>query len=342
MAPSPLVTLFFVGWTHILLYGVNAVLFIVGMYLLRQRKAREGTMFLVVSSSVLFALATVSAIISTSLVVGEYLSIPLPGTSPTSINLQACSIIEFVLFGLIDLTAFIILVYRSFHIWDRRYLVIVVPVLLFLGASALYYYELHQYLITQQFVTAGSPAGLITTTFVYTTTELSVDTVSHALLTYLIARRIWTLKTCLQDLGHEGIAGTLPQKYNSIIAITLESGMIIPTFTIIFTVFNVINAKTGAHGDVTAILSTIMPQIYALAPLIIMMRVTLGLTVERYNAGNPTVLSSLSFGARTSQGRGSLLPALNVHGDGSVPVSGTSPSDLQDLEQNSVSKGQAI
>ncbi|KAG7090076.1 hypothetical protein E1B28_011693 [Marasmius oreades] len=292
MAPSSLVILFFVGWTHILLYGFNAVLFVVGMYLLRQRKRREGTMFLVVSSSLLFVLATISAIVCTLAVVGGYLIIPLPGSSPsTSINRQACSIIEFIIVDLIDWIAFIILVYRCFHIWDRRYLVVVAPVLLFLGA---------------------------------------------------VARRIWTLKTCLQDLGHEGIAGILPQKYNSIIAITLESGMIIPTFHIISTVFNVINAKTGAHDDVVAVLGPLLPQIYALAPLIIMIRVALRLTVERHNVGNPTSLSSVSFGARTSQGCVSVPHVLNVHRDVPVSVSVTSSSDLEDLEQNPVLKGQAI
>ncbi|KAG7090084.1 hypothetical protein E1B28_011701 [Marasmius oreades] len=341
MAPSPLVTPFFAGWTHILLYGVNAVLFVVGMYLLRQRKSREGTMFLVASSSLLFILATFSAIVNTLVVVGGYLSIPLPGASPTSINLQACSIIEFVITQLVDSIAFIILVYRCFHIWGRRYLVVIAPGFLFLAATALYYYELRQYLIKHQF--GGAPtAEFMTKTFPYMITELFLSLVAHALSTSLIAGRIWTLKTRLQDLGNEGIEGSLPQKYNSIIAITLESGMIIPTFLIVFTVFDVLNTKTGAHGDVIVVWGTMMPQISALAPLIIMIRVALGLTVERYNVGNSPPLSSIFFGARTSQGCGSVPHVLDVHRDVSVSVSGTSPSDLEDLERNSVSKGQAI
>ncbi|KAG7090077.1 hypothetical protein E1B28_011694 [Marasmius oreades] len=345
MAPSPLVTLFFVGWVHILLYGFNAVLYIVGMYLLRQRKSREGTTFLVVSSSLLFALATVSAIVSTLVVVGGYLSIPLPGTSPTSINLLACSIIEFILIHLVDWTAFTILLYRCFHIWGRRFLVIVAPVLFFLGETVVYYSELHQYITVRFALATGTPDQIrdfMTKTFPYTITTVVLSAVSNALPPFLIAGRMWTMKTRLQDIMHEGIEGSLPQKYNAIIAITLESGMIIPTFLIIYAVFNVINAKTGAHGDAIIVLSTMMPQIIALAPLIIMIRVALGLTAERHNVGNPTSLSSVSFRARTSQGCESVPHALNVHRDVAVSVSVTSSSDLEDLEQNPVSKRQAI
>ncbi|KAF9258546.1 hypothetical protein L218DRAFT_948317 [Marasmius fiardii PR-910] len=286
MAPSPLVVIFFVGWTQILLYGFNAVLFGVGMYLLQRQEGREGIIFLVASSSLLFILATISAAVSTVMVVGEYLSIPLLGNS-TSINIHACSIIQFVVVHLVDLTAFIILAYRCFNIWNRRYLVLLVPVATFVGETASYYYGLPKYLKVQ----FGSSQGrdFVTQSLPITTATLVLAAVANALLTFLIAGRMWWLKKRLRNLVHGEVGASLTQKYDSIIAITVESGMIIPTALFIYTFFEIQDATAGKHGDVLAVISTMLPQIIVLAPMIIMVRVGLGLTVERYHAETPSI-----------------------------------------------------
>ncbi|KAG7090078.1 hypothetical protein E1B28_011695 [Marasmius oreades] len=326
MAPPRLVVLFFVGWTHILLYGFNAVLFVVGIYLLRKRKDRQGSEFLFISSSLLFTFATISAIVSTVIVVGGYLS--MSGSLPTSINLRACSIIQYLLVHLIDLISFTVLAYRCFHIWGGRYLVIALPVVIFLAETGVYYSEFRQYMTVQYISDPAQESGdFIKQSLPFTTAVVVLAAVSNALLTVLIAGRMWWMKRQIQYFVCDGIVGNLPQRYESIIAMTMESGMIIPTFIIIYTVVGVLNAKTGTYGDVIVVLSTILPQIVAFAPLIILVRVGLGIRVERDQINS----------SQSSQGRTTVPHVLSIHRDVTVSVSVAPP---EDVELGSISKGQ--
>ncbi|KAG7090114.1 hypothetical protein E1B28_011725 [Marasmius oreades] len=336
--PSPLVALFFVGWGHILLYGVNTVLFAVGMYLLRQRTVREGTMFLMISSSILFVLASISAVVNTTIVVGGYLSIPLPGNSTTSINLQVCSIIQYVVFHLVDLTAFIVLAYRCFNIWDRRFLVIALPVGIFVAETGVYFYELRRYMKVQQFATLHRLYNFTNQALPFTSATLILAAMANALLTLLIVGRMWWMKRRIQRFMRNGIAGNLPQKYESIIAITMESGMIIPTFFILLTIYNILDAKTGDHDDAIIIMSCMISQVIALAPLIIMVRVGLGLTVERNHVEDSTPLSTMRSSPRSSQ-VGTFPCGLNIHRDVRVSVSVSPPRESEDVEYNLVLEG---
>ncbi|KAF9261058.1 hypothetical protein L218DRAFT_1078985 [Marasmius fiardii PR-910] len=335
MPTSPLLVLFFSGWSQILLYGLNTVLFLVGMYLLRQRKRREpGTIFIILSSVLLFTWATIAAIVGTIAVVGGYLSIPLQPGVPldTGINLQACSIIQYVVLHLVDFTAFMILVYRCFNIWGRSYLVIAVPVVLILAETGVYYYELRHY-IKIQFASGlqqQASSEVLKKSLAFTTAALILAAVANALLTLLIAGRIWWLKRRVQNIMGEGIIGNLPQKYDSIIAITMESGMIIPVFLIIYTVYSVRN-YSGDH-DALVIMAFMLPQVIAFAPLMIMVRVGLGLTIERDHGKSS---NSYTMGTSKTQSR-SQPHLLNISRDIRVSVSYT---QQEDMELNSVSKG---
>ncbi|KAG7085996.1 hypothetical protein E1B28_003519 [Marasmius oreades] len=328
MASSPLLVLFFSGWSQILLYGLNTVLFVTGIYLLGQRERREGTTFIVLSSVLLFAFASISAVVGTASVVGGYLSIPLvPGTSPsaTGINLSACSIIQYVVLHLVDFTAFMILVYRCFSIWGRNYLVIVIPVVIILAETGVYYYELRHY-IKIQFASGlqqQTSSEVLKKSLAFTTAALILAAVANALLTLLIAGRIWWLKRRVQHLTGNGIIGNLPQKYDSIIAITMESGMIIPIFLIIYTVYSIRN--TSGDHDALVIMAFMLPQVIAFAPLLIMVRVGLGLTVERDH-----VKTSSSYATRSTTNQSRSQPhLLNISRDIRVSVSMGQPDDVE-------------
>ncbi|KAL0570065.1 hypothetical protein V5O48_011895 [Marasmius crinis-equi] len=282
MPSSPLVILFFAGWAQILVYGSNTVLFATGMYLLGKRKAREGTLFQVISSVILFALATVSAVVGTVLVAAGYASI----TAPTAADLKVCSIIQYVVLCLIDFTAASVLIFRCFNIWSRDWKVIAVPVVTILVATGVYYAGLPQY-IQIQYATGlqkQASGNVLQKSLGFTTAALVLAAFSNALLTLLIAGRIWWLKRQLKGVlsrgrGISGITGNLPQKYDSVIAITMESGIIIPIFQVIFLVYMVLNASSVDH-DALTIMASMLPQVIAFAPLLIMVRVGLGVTVE--------------------------------------------------------------
>ncbi|KAL0570063.1 hypothetical protein V5O48_011893 [Marasmius crinis-equi] len=282
MPASPLVVLFFSGWSQMLVYGFNAVLFVIGMYLLGKRKAREGILFQVMSSVILFALATVSAVVGTVMVVAGYASI----TAPIAVNLKACSIIQYVVLHLIDFAAFSVLIFRCFNIWSRDWKVIAVPVVAILTETGVYYAGLREY-IKIQFATGlqqQASGDVLQKSLGLTTAALVLAAFSNALLTLLIAGRIWWLKRRLKRVlsggrGLGGIAGNLPQKYDSVIAITMESGIIIPIFQIIYLVYMVRNATSADH-DALTIMAFMLPQVIAFAPLLIMVRVGLGVTVE--------------------------------------------------------------
>ncbi|KAK1225629.1 hypothetical protein PQX77_011429, partial [Marasmius sp. AFHP31] len=120
----------------------------------------------------------------------------------------------------------------------------------------------------QQYVKINYATGLqdqetpevIEKSLVLTTATLSLGAFAHALLTALI-----------------------------------ESGVIIPIFQVIYIVLNAVN--TDRTHDALTIMAYMFPQVIAFVPLLIMVRVGLGLTVERNHVSgltNPSFLKGAS------------------------------------------------
>ncbi|KAJ8095794.1 hypothetical protein PM082_022901 [Marasmius tenuissimus] len=117
---------------QLLLYGCNIVLFTIGIRLLWRRNSCHAFIFHIVSTIILFLLATMSAVtlaIQTGATMGEW----------TKVNVPACSFVIYVVIQFLSLTALIILVYRCYHICGRSLKVIVLPVLLILVETGSYY-----------------------------------------------------------------------------------------------------------------------------------------------------------------------------------------------------------
>ncbi|KAK1227359.1 hypothetical protein PQX77_009642 [Marasmius sp. AFHP31] len=340
MPTSPLVVLFFSGWGQILVYGFNTVLFVMGMYLLHKRKKREGMLFQVVSSGLLFAFATISAVVGAVIVVDGYIrATPL---AVSGINSQACSVVQYVVLHLIDFTAFMILVYRCYSIWGQNWKVVILPVVVILTESGVYYTELPQYMKIQ--FAAGlqqqASAEVLEQSLAFTTAALVLGAFANALLTLLIAGRIWWLKRRIQRLmvraqHSQGKSGSLgPQKYDSVIAITMESGMIIPIFLITYTVYSVRNATSSDH-DALTIMAFMLPQVIAFAPLLILVRVGLGLTVERDHGGSSNSLHMNFSSQRHSH-------VLNITPGSGPSIMVAHPSEDVEMGSLSAAKGQAF
>ncbi|KAJ8088071.1 hypothetical protein PM082_013622 [Marasmius tenuissimus] len=293
MASSTLVVIFLSGWSQIIVYGFNTVLFCIGMYLLSKRKARDGIIFQAVSSTVVFALATASAVLCTSTTVaGLELSMP---TAPPKIDERACGIVLLVVIHLIDFTAFMILVYRCFNIWSRSWKVIATPLLVISAETGMYYTGLRQYIKMDYYradLQDQESAQARNQSMVSTTIALALAAVAHMLLTALIAGRIWWVRRQLRRLvsPENRVVCSSLRKYDSVIALTVESGMLIPIFEVIYTVFYALNTGRTDH-DALTVMPYLFPQVIAFAPLLIMVRVGLGLTVERDHVSE---LSSLN------------------------------------------------
>ncbi|KAJ8088077.1 hypothetical protein PM082_013628 [Marasmius tenuissimus] len=295
MSGIAFVMLFFSGCAQILIYGVNTVLYSIGMYLLRRRRTRDGTLFQAISSTIVFVFATMSVVVGTVAVVADYTS----SSAPFEIDARACSIIQFVVLHLVDAVASMILVYRCFNIWSRSWKIIVVPILTILSQIGAYYFGLHQY-VQINYATDlqdRERPEVLAKSLVLTTATLLLGAFAHALLTVLIAGRIWWVKTQLRQLvaPENRVASFSSRKYDSVIALTVESGVIIPIFQVIYIVFNVVN--TDSAHDALTVMAYMFPQVIAFVPLLIMVRVGLGLTVERNHVSgltNPSFLRGAS------------------------------------------------
>ncbi|KAK7026816.1 hypothetical protein VNI00_015474 [Paramarasmius palmivorus] len=98
--------------------------------------------------------------------------------------------------------------------------------------------------------------------------------VAHGLLTALIAGRVWTIKKRMRQLIGRG-APAIYQKYDAVIAMTIESGLISPISLIIQDVL----IQTGRLLP-AGIVSSCVPQVIALAPLLFLVRGGLGLATK--------------------------------------------------------------
>ncbi|KAK1220411.1 hypothetical protein PQX77_016841 [Marasmius sp. AFHP31] len=312
MAASPISVLFLSQWSQILIYGFNTILFSIGMYLLSKRKTRDGTIFQAASSAVVFALATTSVLLGTSVTIAG-LGTP---TAPSKINVRAASITIFIVLHLIDLAAFITLVYRCFNIWSRSWKIIAAPLVAMTAVTGVYFAGLPQYIKTDYGAGLQS-ADVLKESRVSTIVAVAFSAFTHTLLTTLIASRIWWVKRQLRQivLPENRARHSSLRIYDSVIALTVESGMIIPIFEIIYIVFfNELKASSADDNALTAmatsIFPSILPQVLAFTPLLIMVRVGLGLTVEREHVSElstmhasstiPRFLDSTSREVRTS------------------------------------------
>jgi len=99
---------------------------------------------------------------------------------------------------------------------------------------------------------------------------LAINVFNNVLLTALIAGRLWYLNRASAKLF--GITATSDKRYNAIISMFLESGSLYPIALIICLAIQV-------HGS-PATMDPILLQIVGIAPMLILVRTTLGISIE--------------------------------------------------------------
>ncbi|EEB90768.1 hypothetical protein MPER_10982 [Moniliophthora perniciosa FA553] len=221
-------------------------------------------------------------------------SLAHPSASLTGgVDLHACNIYMFIGLQVLDLTTCFILVHRCYILYNRNWRILVGPVIIILADIGVYGAALPVFLgwpfaAIEDVVSLNNRKLLI-----FSTAGIVLNGICEWLVNALDpcdrldiflcialkqdppAGKIWMIRRRTRQFTGRVGAPAVHQKYNTLIAMTLESGLIIPISLV------TLEALVHANNVVAAgIIGACLPQIMALAPLLIMVRVGLGLTVQ--------------------------------------------------------------
>uniref|UniRef100_A0A0W0FKA6 Uncharacterized protein n=1 Tax=Moniliophthora roreri TaxID=221103 RepID=A0A0W0FKA6_MONRR len=201
---------------------------------------------------------------------------PLPsGASLTrGIDLNATNVTSFVGLQLIDFTAFCILLHRCYAMYNQNWKILITPMIIIFADMGVYSAGLPVF-IKLSYGNIQSVGSIENRKMmIFSTIVIVLNIIANSVLTLLIAGKIWSFRKRMHQLVGRG-ATTIYRKYDYLIAMTLESGLLIPVSFIVYEISVFTN-----NLIVSGILGTCIAQITAFAPLLIMVRLGLGLTVE--------------------------------------------------------------
>uniref|UniRef100_A0A0W0EYN0 Uncharacterized protein n=1 Tax=Moniliophthora roreri TaxID=221103 RepID=A0A0W0EYN0_MONRR len=128
----------------------------------------------------------------------------------------------------------------------------------------------------------------------------------NIILTLLTAGRIWWISR--EARKHMGPA--IKTKYNTIVAIILESGILYPIFLTTAVVYNLLLTDSGSTGSVPFQLLLVTYQVAGIAPTLIIIGAARGKTVEHTSINQ--VMSSLHFADGAVPGSGNSDPRSHI------------------------------
>ncbi|KAF9262541.1 hypothetical protein L218DRAFT_903449 [Marasmius fiardii PR-910] len=274
-------------------YGFYVLLFGICIRVLLKRENRSNKRLFLSWSIALFILATVSAGCETFRfiwkTVVEYAAVKT-GDETGLIEFYTRNVQKnimdgffFSLFILTNLVADSILMYRCYILWGSRKLVILVPILATIAFTVIGFVGLVMFAIGSKDQTIPSNLALVVRgdmlEMVYMVGSASVNT----LLTLLTAGRIWWISREARAL----MGRPTGERYRTIVAIILESGMLYP-------IFSILHIALTETSDIVYVPVNFLPtvaQMGAIAPTLIIVRASLGATVDSVH----TVLSTVHF-----------------------------------------------
>ncbi|KAK1223114.1 hypothetical protein PQX77_014016 [Marasmius sp. AFHP31] len=281
------------------LYGAYAVLYGVCISVLRSRRLKLPHYYVHVGAATsLFVLATVSLFLSTLIIV-HTAKLSLVGLTfverddiVNSVTSQQMLLIPSAHLSLVvaNFIADSILIWRCYTVWGYNKQVVAFPTVIcfmnnVLGVVTNALYIKHRR--PEQFfqIPHTDPTSTLFTTFIFATLF------SNVFITVLIAGRIFYLGRTSKAL----LEPDYQRMYKTAIAITLESGVILPFAIIIYaaaTLNSQIENVSGPHpemapGDRFEIMETMaevmfysLVQFVGIAPTLIIVRIGLGITIE--------------------------------------------------------------
>ncbi|KAJ7432403.1 hypothetical protein FB451DRAFT_1316923 [Mycena latifolia] len=288
---------------EILLYGVLLVLLAIASYLLYQRTG-AGRRSLAAATAVMAALATAQLgvhIWGTVLafkilelaVAGEVLSHSPRVVGITNVFVNLYTVEDFLLVTN-NVIADSLFTYRCFVVWGRNARIVALPIFMVVATGVLGYLCAYE----DDYVNAG--------TYIDFRVAFLMSVSTNFVLMALTAGRIWWIRRDASILGLSDSA--FVQRYNTIIAIILESGAIYCIGVIIYVIFvSVLNP--GNFTPLIDIGRAAVPQIMNIAPTLIIVRVGLG-----YGVADTAAVSTL----RARPGASTGVPFRNPTHSGSV------------------------
>ncbi|KIK65226.1 hypothetical protein GYMLUDRAFT_39588 [Collybiopsis luxurians FD-317 M1] len=277
---------------NLLLYGVYAGLFGVCIHVLRKRKeSAYRRMFHFITMSVLFVLATVGTALAIASM-AEFLGLSGnfyydddtgsdDASTSTSVSAEVAfdglSTASLIVYILANACADIILLFRLYHIWESRLVVVIPPAFLsvvntVLGIASITRDEIPS---TTKLNMDGSRTlsaflGMPKIGEALLISCLVVNLFTNVLLTCMIGGRIWWIRQKVtRTMGND----VLFQRYNSALAIFLESGMIYPV-VILISLIVVLAVPLVIN------IFPILIQVVSIAPTLILVRSGLGTSTE--------------------------------------------------------------
>ncbi|THU84685.1 hypothetical protein K435DRAFT_870024 [Dendrothele bispora CBS 962.96] len=269
-----------------LLYGVYLVLFAICMYIIAHKKGSVSRLHFAALVA-LFVLATLGFILDCiytnfkiEMILIEVTNSSLEGSN-TAVP-PSLSVTLFVLHGLTNIIADIILIHRCYKVWGAKKKVIVLPVIISIINNGLAFGEIIAgTVLTVNKTTAQDINSLPTLGGNYLTFEndaiilyLAVTLFTNLVITFMIAGRIWWI-------GHQ-ISKFLPsRKFNlarQTMAICLESGIMYPL--VIFPTLVLSSQAVKSNTPSQFFEAGILIQAMGIAPTFIIVRVALGISIE--------------------------------------------------------------
>ncbi|KIJ40078.1 hypothetical protein M422DRAFT_257146 [Sphaerobolus stellatus SS14] len=264
-------------------YGVYATLFMlfIGIHRYRGKKFYKGVPN--IAMIVLFVLCTIFWTVDVAI---EFYSLENIRLEETNILATVFTVV----YGLIDLTTQIILIYRCWIIWHRRYIVVVLPLILAICSMGAYFFQIRSWCN----IGSNTPTvcvcvvsglifnfndGLISVIQALGELGFASSLAVNVSVTALIVGRIWKLSKEFEEINQSP-----DRPYNIIIAMVLESGLVVAVAQLIWLVLFTL------HDIGYPVISGAITELYAITPTILMIRVALGTAYDSETKLGSTIL----------------------------------------------------
>ncbi|KII83808.1 hypothetical protein PLICRDRAFT_442485 [Plicaturopsis crispa FD-325 SS-3] len=256
-------------WTGTVLFGINLVLYSVCLFVLKRGRAHRSSWVLGATSTLLLVLATAHISISLKQLVEAFVDIPKLGEPQGSIlywtvNTNPAEVTKTYIYVIIGWIQDCILTWRMYVVYGRNWKLCLLPLVIVnaqIGSALFSAFQLSR------------PGADITSTAVRSSAFAgwSLDLAINVGITLAIAGRLWYMGRSVARAMSSHLPRP-PNKYDSAIFTVIESGALFTTATIVILVLYC--------SDTAVALSFIdvATQLAATTPLLIVVRVGLGLT----------------------------------------------------------------
>ncbi|KIJ57815.1 hypothetical protein HYDPIDRAFT_111550 [Hydnomerulius pinastri MD-312] len=280
-------------WIETVLYGFNCIVYGLCMFVLLRKGRGPGTSWMLsITSTVLFLLCTVHVAASLQQLLEAFIyAPPIPGYSSAYWLSQTASmaVLKAVLYDCLGFLQDIVLIWRLYIVWGRKWQIAALPIIFELGHMSVAYAG--TVLVTKP--------GVALYGSVFARLGLAgwaMDITLNVGVTFAIAARLWWMGRKVSSLTS---SNPTPNPYLSTMYTIIESGGLFASVTVVMLGLYLSGSPLAFTGlDISC-------QLAVLTPLLIVVRVGLGLTHGLPKAyEQATISSGLRFTRSAQSGPG--------------------------------------